>query len=374
VGFNYLLAAFAFQWGILVVGFWDFVWATQGDLVNWEKIPLSLESLIQGDYAAACCMIAFGALLGKVDLFQAWIVVFIQIIFYGLNRAICLKSFFSVDVGGTMYVHTFGAYFGLGASWFLQSKKASDKHDEKVAGGYMNSTIAMVGTIFLYLYWPSFNAVWAHPETQVRVIGNTALAISASCIGACVFARFVSMKLDMEVLLNSSLAGGVAIGACCNNLVAPGIAVGIGAFAGFVSAYSRAYVTPRLQKWGFHDTCGVHDLHGVPGIIGAIASAVTTANADWIFKKGGYKLEYVFGGWMADRGFNGQGATQIYALLVSIFIGIGTGAFAGLVASWVGRTPSLLFEDTEHWENVQIEHAFVNKVYSEKAEDTKNNE
>jgi cytochrome b len=77
---------------------------------------------------------------------------------------------------------------------------------------------------------------------------------------------------------------------------------------------------------------------------------------------------------MADRGFNGQGATQIYALLVSIFIGIGTGAFAGLVASWVGRTPSLLFEDTEHWENVQIEHAFVNKVYSEKAEDTKNNE
>lgn len=46
VGFNYLLAAFAFQWGILVVGFWDFVWATQGDLVNWEKIPLSLESLI----------------------------------------------------------------------------------------------------------------------------------------------------------------------------------------------------------------------------------------------------------------------------------------------------------------------------------------
>lgn len=119
VGFNYLLAAFAFQWGILVVNFWDQVWSDQ-----WQKIPLGVNALITGDYAACACMIAFGALLGKVDLFQAWIVVIFEIIFYGLNRAICLHTFFAKDVGGTMYIHTFAAFFGLGASFFLQSNKA----------------------------------------------------------------------------------------------------------------------------------------------------------------------------------------------------------------------------------------------------------
>jgi len=71
VGFNYLLAAFAFQWGILVTYFWDRVWPDE----EWTAIPLTLDSLVVGDYAAACCMVAFGAVVGKVSLQQAWIIV-----------------------------------------------------------------------------------------------------------------------------------------------------------------------------------------------------------------------------------------------------------------------------------------------------------
>jgi ammonium transporter Rh len=40
-------------------------------------------------------------------------------IFYGLNEAIGFLSFKATDMGGSMFVHTFGAYFGVAASYFF---------------------------------------------------------------------------------------------------------------------------------------------------------------------------------------------------------------------------------------------------------------
>ena len=64
VGFNFLLAAFAFQWGILTDAFWTQVFKNK-----FLKQELTISSLISGDYAAATAMVTFGAILGKADLF-----------------------------------------------------------------------------------------------------------------------------------------------------------------------------------------------------------------------------------------------------------------------------------------------------------------
>ena len=42
---------------------------------KWHKIELNMPAMIMGDFAAGSCMIAYGALLGKVDLFQMWLLV-----------------------------------------------------------------------------------------------------------------------------------------------------------------------------------------------------------------------------------------------------------------------------------------------------------
>ena len=69
-------------------------------------------------------MITLGAVLGKADLFQCWVLITLEVIFYSLNEAIGLVVMETVDMGGSMYIHTFGCYFGLAATYFFNPKRA----------------------------------------------------------------------------------------------------------------------------------------------------------------------------------------------------------------------------------------------------------
>ena len=154
VSYNFLISAYVLQITILVVGFWHQVY--EG---HWEKISLDITSLIAGDFGAGAVMITFGAVLGKINLSQMWLLATLEIIFYALNETICVLEFKAVDMGGSMYVHTFGAYFGLAASYFFKRKEAKDH--EKCEGDYSSQLLAMVGTLFLWMFWPSFNGALA---------------------------------------------------------------------------------------------------------------------------------------------------------------------------------------------------------------------
>merc|ERR1739844_561673 len=150
--------------------------------------------------------------------------------------------------------------------------------------GYNSQLIAMVGTIFLWMFWPSFNGALAADFQQQRVIVNTVMSISASCITACGISRIFLQKLDMEVVLNATLAGGVTIGSSSDLVVTAGTAMAIGAFAGVVSALGFLKLSPLLQKKiSLHDTCGVHNLHGIPGVIGGLFGAISAGLASSAF-------------------------------------------------------------------------------------------
>lgn len=88
-----------------------------------------------------------------------FILAIIEVFFFSLNEIILYTSIMVTDVGGSMVIHTFGAFFGLSVSLILSPKKSSEaKH---LGEGYTNNLIAMVGTLFLWLYWPSFNCALA---------------------------------------------------------------------------------------------------------------------------------------------------------------------------------------------------------------------
>lgn len=50
--------------------------------------------------------------------------------------------------------------------------------------------------------------------------------------------------------------------------------------AGTVAALGFAYLQPFLRrKIYMHDTCGIHNLHGLPGVIGGIISAIVASRS-----------------------------------------------------------------------------------------------
>ena len=63
--------------------------------------------------------------------------------------------------------------------------------------------IAVVGAIFLWMFWPSFNGALASDIAQHRIFVNTVLAMVGSCMGSVFTARIFLGKLDMEILLNA---------------------------------------------------------------------------------------------------------------------------------------------------------------------------
>ena len=157
IGFNFLVAAWAIQCSVLFFGFWKAV-IYKGHL---EKINIDMPLLIQGDFGAAAILITMGALLGKTSFPQLFVLVTIETIFYTLNAVICVDHLAAADIGGAIVIHMFGAIFGLTATYFFQPKKALEDRLEQCKGRYTSELIAMVGTLFLFLYWPSFNAALA---------------------------------------------------------------------------------------------------------------------------------------------------------------------------------------------------------------------
>ena len=91
-------------------------------------------------------------------------------------------------------------------------------------------------------------------------------------------------KFDMVSIQNATLAGGVAVGSSSDLVIQPWGAIMIGCVAGAVSvSWLRIHSANLAKQFGLDDTCGVHNLHGLPGIIGAIGGAVSAAVATTLY-------------------------------------------------------------------------------------------
>ena len=58
----------------------------------------------------------------------------------------------ALDVGGSITIHTFGAVYGLAASVWLSPAGSGAAHPKNGAS-YNSDMTAMLGTLFLFIYW-----------------------------------------------------------------------------------------------------------------------------------------------------------------------------------------------------------------------------
>lgn len=281
IGFNYLIGAWCLQCGVLFQGFWRK--AIEHGFEH--KINLDMLALIESEFCAGAVLITMGALLGKVTFPQMLLLATFESIFFTLNAVVLFEVLYVADIGGAMTIHMFGAYFGLAATYFFEPKKALAHSEGKDGGNYNSQLIAMIGTVFLWMYWPSFNGILAYGMAQQRACINTVFSISASTLVSMYISRVFLGKFDMEVLLNSTLAGGVMMGAAADIITSPGACMVAGGIGGAVSAFGYLKLNKFFrEKLNLHDTCGVHFLHGIPGVLGAITCVVAVLCAEINFE------------------------------------------------------------------------------------------
>lgn len=141
----------------------------------------------------------------------------------------------------------------------------------------------MVGTLFLFIYWPSFNGALSLGSERHYVTINTECSLMGSTAMTFIVSSLLNnSKFRMEDIINATLAGGVIMGTSCDLVVSPGIAFLIGIIGGLVSSVCFNKLTPYLAKKGkLYDTCGVINLHGIPGILGGCIGIINYSTKDY---------------------------------------------------------------------------------------------
>jgi len=164
---------------------------------------------------------------------------------YTLNEVICLELIHAFDVGGSMVIHTFGAYGGLFLSFILGRIVRPTSKPET---SYSSTIFAFIGTLFLWMYWPSFNfgVLATTPFAKSQIITHTILSLTGSCLSTFLTSAILKTTFTMEHLLNATLSGGVVIGAAAGILFNPGAALAIGFLCGIISTLGYQYLTPYM--------------------------------------------------------------------------------------------------------------------------------
>lgn len=194
---------------------------------------------------------------------------------YTLNEFIVIEILKCADVGGSMIIHAFGAFYGIAITWvFYKPQSWAYKHFISTHSSY---SLAMIGTLFLWCFWPSFNAALASTPVEIYLgIVNTYFSLIGSVLGAywlCTM-RFGG-KFQMDIILNATLAGGVVMGASADIIHKGYVSYIIGFLTGILSAFLFEKSPHFLKKMKIHDVAGVFNLHGIPGLLGGLISAIT---------------------------------------------------------------------------------------------------
>jgi len=329
VALNFLVVAFSCQWGILN----DILFSNISSNATsaWDKGNISIRTLITSFYAAATVSVSFGGLSGKLNAAETLMLAFLEVFFFHVNRYVVQLRLAVSDPGGSMTIHIFGAYFGLAASYWV-SKSYDPRHLQvwKHFGSetsYHSNFMSLIATVFLFCLFPSFNAALAPDGTQHRATINTFISMMGSGVMAFILSHSLrGRRFHIIDIQNATLAGGVAM-ACGHSInILPGAALVVGSVAGAFSVVGFNLIQPWCEKklpFRVYDTRGVHNLHGLPGLIGGLASVLALGTGGGVF---GQPHGEIFA-----NGLPNQGGFQAAGVFISLGLGLAFGFFTGML-------------------------------------------
>ena len=295
-----------------------------------EASSADIDKFILAEFAAASLLICAGAVLGRLKMLQYMVLGVIFTLVYMLNEWVVVGGGFGLvksgfaDTGGSIVIHAFGALFGLGV---IKTMTTSSEFTQPIETDAASDRFSMLGSMVLWVFWPSFCSALVAPELLPRTIVNVVLALCGATV-ATYFASIILRKGKISIadIANASLAGGVAIGSTCDHASHPAAFL-IGLLAGVVSTFGFAVIQGKLQsELKCIDTCGVLNLHGWPGLMGGIAAVFVV---DGINK-----------------------SNQLKGIAVTIVVALAAGYITGKILSAFGRKV-LVYADSDEFAEVE---------------------
>ena len=110
---------------------------------SWPYIDVNVNTLISADFATAAVLISFGVVLGITSPVQLVVMTVLEIIIFVVNEIIGRDYIGAVDAGDTIFVHLFGAYFGLTVARVLYNQ--DHDNSSKQGSSYTSDLFSMVG-------------------------------------------------------------------------------------------------------------------------------------------------------------------------------------------------------------------------------------
>ena len=284
-----------------------------------------IEQFILAEFGAASLLIAAGAVLGRIKMYQYMILGLLFIPFYIFNELVVIEDHFHfigtiADTGGSIVIHAFGAIFGISAAISLSTLK---QRETPIEADATSDRYSLLGSMVLWVFWPSFCGALVPPEAIPYAVVNVFMALSGSTIATYIASVSIRGKINAADIANAALAGGVAIGSTFDH-ASHLEAMVIGLIAGAISTTGFAIFQAKQEK--FHkiiDTCGVSNLHGIPGIFGGLAA---------IFVVDGLDV-----------------SAQLKGILLTVVIAVVAGLITGKIVSLFGK-PDHIYDDEAEFE------------------------
>ncbi|NXY25296.1 RHL protein, partial [Atrichornis clamosus] len=262
--FNFLIVVLGVQCSVLLE-----------DLLHFLKVEenaVGLKSLAKALVSVTAVVISTGAVLGKANPVQLIVMALVELIVFNVSRWIN-RTFLEVGSELTLrHVHLFGAYFGLAvASRFPEPSPGLDKNRSTPK----SDLFSVLGTVFVWVFWPSFNSVLT--DSKEEAVLNTYFALAVSAVAAFMLSALTSKdgKFSMTHIHSAVLAGGVTISYTAPSISHPWIAMILGLLGSVITILGshclQRCLNPPLK---IQDTSGVHFTFGLPALLGALAAVV----------------------------------------------------------------------------------------------------
>ena len=339
-----------------------FLWFNIFYYSKWEKIKINFNNLACINFISTPVIITLGALIGKLSISQYFLTAIIETFFASLNYFLCYKEIKTIDTGGSLSVHTFGATFGIMMSIVLFCKEhefIKISNSPYLKNNYYSNIFSFIGSMYIWLFFPSFNVATLPFNTddnyhmvyeilRYRGIINTYLSMIGSVMSAFIVTPMIYKgQLKFEHIINASFSGGIIIAGSCAICSTPWGALLIGCIGGVVCILGLWYLQEKLKRCYLEDTLGILHIFGIPGFLGGLLTSIFIGNfsikRDWGDQ---FEIKNLFP--EITRTIPEQAGIQIASIFVTIAIAGASGIVTGFtINSMVCDKNESYFVDSE---------------------------